>query len=96
MFTNSSIFFIIKGIHQYASEAIAVKGSIYFKIKEGMNYENEKSISKNQTCKDLELSRGNFNRYCRDEIQRIDKNLILKLCEYLDCDIVDILEIIEL
>ena len=40
---------------------------------------NEKSISKNQTCKDLELSRGNFNRYCRDEIQRIDKNLILKL-----------------
>ena len=57
---------------------------------------NEKSISKNQTCKDLEISRGNFNRYCRDEIQRIDKNLILKLCEYLDCDIVDLLEIIEL
>lgn len=56
----------------------------------------EKSISKNRTCKDLELARGNFNRYCRDEFQRIDANLILKLCDYLECDIADLLEIINL
>lgn len=55
----------------------------------------EKKISKTKICKDLDLQRGNFNRYCRDEFQRIDANLILKLCEYFECDIVDLLEIKE-
>ena len=41
---------------------------------------SEKEISKNQICKDLDLARGNFNRYCRDEFQRIDANLVIKLC----------------
>ena len=55
----------------------------------------EKKISKTRICKDLDLQRGNFNRYCRDEFQRIDSNLIIKLCEYLDCNISDLLEIKE-
>ena len=55
----------------------------------------EKKISKTRICNDLDLQRGNFNRYCRDEFQRIDANLIIKLCEYLDCDIPDLLEIRE-
>ena len=48
-----------------------------------------------QDKKDLDLQRGNFNRYCRDEFQRIDANLIIKLCEYLECGIADLLEIRE-
>lgn len=55
----------------------------------------EKRISKTRICKDLDLQRGNFNRYCRDEFQRIDANLIIRLCEYLDCRIEDLLEIRE-
>ncbi len=55
----------------------------------------ERSVSKNRICKDLDLPRGNFNRYCRDEFQRIDANLILKLCEYFNCEIEDLLEIRE-
>lgn len=55
----------------------------------------EHKISKTRICKDLDLQRGNFNRYCRDEFQRIDTNLILKLCEYFDCEIADLLEIKE-
>ena len=38
---------------------------------------SRRGISKNRICKDLNLPRGNFNRYCRDEFQRIDTNLIL-------------------
>lgn len=53
----------------------------------------ERKISKNKICKDLDLPRGNFNRYCRDEFQRIDANLLIKLCRYFDCSIEDILEI---
>lgn len=55
----------------------------------------EKGISKNLICKNLDLPRGNFNRYCRDEFQRIDCNLIIKLCEYFNCEISDLLEIID-
>lgn len=55
----------------------------------------EKKISKNRICKDLDLQRGNFNRYCKDNFQRIDANLIVRLCEYLECDISDLLEIRE-
>lgn len=55
----------------------------------------EKHISKTKICKELDLQRGNFNRYCRDEFQRVDANLIVRLCEYLECDIADLLEIRE-
>lgn len=55
----------------------------------------ERKISKTRICKDLDLQRGNFNRYCKDDFQRIDANLIIKLCEYLDCQIGDLLEIRE-
>lgn len=54
----------------------------------------EKGISKNRICKDLDIPRGNFNRYCRDEFQRIDANLILKLCNYFDCEISELIEIV--
>lgn len=55
----------------------------------------EKGISKTRVCKDLDLQRGNFNRYCRDDFQRIDANLIIKLCDYFNCTIADLLEIRE-
>lgn len=65
---------------------------IHMKINELLD---ERSISKNRICKELDLPRANFNRYCRDEFQRIDTNLILKLCDYLNCDLCDLLEIKE-
>lgn len=65
---------------------------VHIRIEELLN---ERTISKNRICKDLDLQRGNFNRYCRDEFQRIDTNLILKLCDYLQCSISELLEIRE-
>ena len=53
----------------------------------------EKGLSKTKICKDLDFQRGNFNRYCRDEFQRVDANMIIKLCKYLDCTVGDLLEI---
>ena len=63
---------------------------VHLKIMELLQ---ERGISKNQICKDLNLPRGNFNRYCRDEFQRIDANLLLKLCKYFNCGIEELLEI---
>lgn len=59
-------------------------GSLSLRIVEILN---EKGISKNQICKDLDIPRSNFNRYCRDEFQRMDSGLICKLCWYLKVDI---------
>ena len=55
----------------------------------------KKGVSKNQICKELEIPRSNFNRYCRDEFQRIDANYICKLCEYFDCEIQELIEYVK-
>ena len=55
----------------------------------------ENEISNTKRCKDLDLQRGNFNRYCRDDFQRIDANLVIKLCRYFNCSVGDLMEIRE-
>lgn len=47
----------------------------------------ERGISKTKVCKDLDIPRANFNRYCRNEFQRLDELLLCKLCWYLNIDI---------
>lgn len=49
-------------------------------------------ISKNRICKDLDIPRANFNRYCRNEFQRIDVGLICKLCWYLKVEAGELIE----
>ena len=44
----------------------------------------ERHISKNQICKDLDIPRSNFNRYCQNKFERIDAYLVCKLCNYLN------------
>ena len=63
-------------------------GSLSLRIEEILK---EKGISKNQICKDLDIPRSNFNRYCQNKFQRIDANLICKLCHYLDLDVGDLI-----
>ena len=64
-------------------------GSLILKIEQIIK---EKGISKNRICKDLDIPRSNFNRYCRGEFQRIDAHLICKLCWYLKVDIGELIE----
>lgn len=65
---------------------------LYLRINELLE---ENGISKTKICKDLDLQRGNFNRYCRGDFQRIDANLIVKLCDYFNCDVSALIEIRE-
>lgn len=58
-------------------------GALYLRINDILKI---RGISKNQICKDLDIPRTNFNRYCRDEFQRIDAGLICKLCWYLNVE----------
>lgn len=63
-------------------------GTVTMRIEEVLK---EKGISKNQICKDLDLPRGNFNRYCRNDFQRIDAALLCKLCWYLNVELSELL-----
>ncbi|MGN0513108.1 MAG: helix-turn-helix domain-containing protein [Lachnospiraceae bacterium] len=63
-------------------------GKLEFNIEKILK---EKNISKNRICKDLDIPRSNFNRYCQNKFQRIDAHLICKLCHYLDIDINDLI-----
>ena len=59
-------------------------GKLTFHIEEILK---ERGISKNRICKDLDIPRANFNRYCRSDFQRMDANMICKICWYLKIDI---------
>ena len=52
----------------------------------------EKRVSKNSICKALDIPRSNFNKYCRNDFQRIDAALICKLCWYLKVDVGELIE----
>lgn len=47
----------------------------------------ERGISKTKVCKELDIPRTNFNKYCRNEFQRLDELLLCKLCWYLNIGI---------
>ena len=52
----------------------------------------ERGLSKNVVCKALDIPRTNFNRYCRNDFQRLDALFICKLCHYLDIEVGDLIE----
>jgi len=56
-----------------------------------MDLLNKQNISKNKICKELDIPRANFNRYCRNDFQRLDAGLICKICYYLKVDISDLI-----
>lgn len=64
-------------------------GSIHLRIEELLN---TNGISKNKICKDLSIPRSNFNRYCRDDFQRLDASLLCKLMSYFECEPNDLIE----
>ena len=63
-------------------------GHLELKIEEKLR---EKGVSKNTICKELDIPRSDFNRYCRNEFQRLDANLICKLCDYFGCEVGDLI-----
>lgn len=66
-------------------------GKLVFHIEEILK---EKGISKNKICKALDIPRTNFNRYCNSQFQRIDAQLVCKLCSYLEVEIGELIEYI--
>lgn len=64
-------------------------GHLHMRIVELMT---ERNISKTRICKDLDIPRTNFNRYCRDDFQRIDAGLVCKICDYFNIEVGELIE----
>lgn len=54
----------------------------------------QKEISKNKICDETGMKRTPLNRYCKNEVTRMDFESICKLCYMLDCSVEDLLEYI--
>lgn len=54
---------------------------------------SEKQISKTQLCYACKLQRTQLNNYCKNKVTRIDLNTLAKICDYLNCDVNEILVI---
>lgn len=64
--------------------------AFYFKLG---NLLAEKKISKNKLSQDTETDYKVVTRYINGDLTRLDINILERLCNYLDCDISDIIEL---
>ena len=64
-------------------------GRIIIKIEQ---YRLKHNISKYRIIKNCGVSATQLNNYCRNEITRVDLPVLARICDYLECDICDLLE----
>ncbi|MBQ9098099.1 MAG: helix-turn-helix transcriptional regulator [Clostridia bacterium] len=66
-------------------------GKIVIKLDELI----EKSgISKNKLSHKAEMQRTQINNYCKNNITRLDTDVLARICSVLDCKIEDLLEFV--
>lgn len=64
----------------------------YGKIKlDLMRILNAKNIKRNALATFAQVSPNMVNRYCNNEVTRVDLDILARFCDILDCDISDIL-----
>lgn len=64
-------------------------GKIKIKLDELIK---NKGISKNKLSQRAEMQRTQLNNYCKNEVTRLDTDVLARLCTVLECGIEDILE----
>ena len=66
-------------------------GTIRIKLDEVIK---ARGISKNKLSHRAEMQRTQINNYCKNQITRLDTDVLARLCTVLDCRIEDILEFV--
>ncbi|MBE6621829.1 MAG: helix-turn-helix transcriptional regulator [Ruminococcaceae bacterium] len=64
-------------------------GKVINKVEELML---KKGLSKNKLCHRAEMERTQLNNFCKNEITRLDTDVLARLCHALECDISDLLQ----
>lgn len=66
-------------------------GRVRLKLKEVLE---ASGMSKNVLSYRAQVQRSQLNRFCRDEVTRLDTDVLARFCTALHCDISDLLEYI--
>lgn len=54
----------------------------------------QRGLSKNKFSQRAELQRGQLNKYCNNDVARMDTDVLARMCTVLECEIGDLLEFI--
>ena len=57
-------------------------------------YRQEHNISKYKIIKNCQISATQLNYYCRNELVRVDLAVLARICDYLHCEVGDLLKYI--
>lgn len=66
-------------------------GSIKIKLQDLLE---KKGLSKNKLSHKAEMERTQINKFCNNQITRLDTDVLARLCTALECEISDLLEFI--
>jgi len=78
-------FIMSKGIKRVNIE----NGFYLFKLEQLLD---DRKISKNKLVRDTNTDFKVIQRVCKGDIVRIDITVLARLCDYLECDMTDIIE----
>ena len=66
----------------------------YGKIDVGLDdYLKQHKVSRSSLMRKTELQYSQILRYCRNDVQKLDLDILAKLCTVLNCEINDILKL---
>lgn len=66
-------------------------GTIKIKLDQLLIKEN---ISKNKLSQSAQMQRTQINKYCSNQITRLDTDVLARICTALECNIEDLLEFV--
>jgi len=55
------------------------------------SYLREHGISKNQASRSANMTRTRLNAYCKNAVQRVDLDVLARLCDVLNCEVGELL-----
>lgn len=64
-------------------------GRVNIKLGELMK---ERGLSKNKVCKFCDIQRSQLNKYISNDMTRVDLSILARMCDYLECNVGDLLE----
>ena len=72
--------------------AVAEYGNIHIKLKELLD---ERNINRNQIASAIGTRFEVINKWCGGQIERIDADILARLCFVLDCEVEDLIEYVK-